>query len=176
MNSKPILFVDFDRTICFERYWRSLSPEKNEIVQSFLFGEDKALVKAWMKGAYTAEEVNKLVAQNIDMPYEELWELFVQDCKTMRVSSEVLEKLKELRSKYTVILITDNMDSFTRFTVPALQLDSVFDSITNSFVSKRPKNENQGKVFTEYAKTFDTPITSCFLLDDSVSTCKYLKR
>ncbi|MEK7192785.1 MAG: hypothetical protein AAB682_01485 [Patescibacteria group bacterium] len=35
----------------------------------------------------------------------------------------MLKKLEALRDKYVVVLITSNMDSFTRFTVPALSLD-----------------------------------------------------
>lgn len=75
-----------------------------------------------MKGKYTAEQVNEKIAQEIGMPYEEVWQLFVNDCSTMRVPQEILEQLSSLRSRYTVILMTGNMDSFSRFTVPALGL------------------------------------------------------
>src|SRR5271154_2261777 len=97
--SKPILFVDFDGTICFDKYWRSLPPEKYNQIQEFVFGQDKTLLNDWMRGVYTAEEINELVAEKIDIPFEELWKLFVRDCETMQVSKEILEKLSALRNK-----------------------------------------------------------------------------
>ena len=172
MVLKPILFVDFDRTICFDKYWRSLPPAQFEIVQQLLFGEDKTLLNEWMRGLYTAEEINKVVAEKIDVPFEELWRLFVKDCQTMQASSEVLKKLQELRSTYIVVLITGNMDSFTRFTVPALKLGAIFDHINNSFFDKRFKNDNEGAIFVEYAKILNVPFSGCVLLDDSAATCK----
>jgi len=172
MNPKPILFVDFDGTICFDKYWRSLPLEKYDQIQNFIFGEDKTILNSWMKGEYTAEEINKIVADKIDIPYEELWGLFMLDCNTMQVPPEILEKLNSLRKKYVVILITGNMDSFTRFTVPSLHLDTFFDHINNSFFHKSFKDDNGGKIFVEYADALVVPIGNCILMDNSVKTCE----
>jgi FMN phosphatase YigB (HAD superfamily) len=170
--NKPILFVDFDGTICFDRYWRSLQPEKFEMIQKLIFGEDKTLLNNWMRGVYTAEEINKIVSENIGVPYEELWDLFVKDCETMQVSKDVLEKLNGLRSKYIVILVTGNMDSFSRFTVPALELDKYFDHINNSFFDGKLKTDNKGQVFIEYAKAFGVALNECIFLDNSPKACE----
>jgi|TARA_Y100000310_G_scaffold342803_1_gene447513 hypothetical protein len=60
---KPILFCDFDGTICHDRYWRSLSPESHEALQELLFRGDKARISDWMRGKYTAEEINQFAAE-----------------------------------------------------------------------------------------------------------------
>lgn len=171
MKSKPIIFVDFDGTICFDKYWRSLSAKDYEIVQSYIFGKESTLVNDWMLGKYTAEEINSLLADKIAMPFEKLWELFVKDCKTMHVSKLILERLNNLRIKYTVILITGNMDSFTRFTVPSLGLDKYFDFINNSFFAGKLKDDSSGVLFTEYANKLNVPITECFIIDNSPKAC-----
>ncbi len=172
MKAKPILFIDFDGTICFDKYWRSLPKDKFDQMQSFMFGEDKTLVNDWMRGKYTAEEINQLVAEKIDMSFEKLWELFVLDCKTMEVSREILEKLSAIRDKYTVILITGNMDSFTRFTVPVLQLEKYFDYINNSFFETKLKDDDNGSLFTKYAKSLGVSLNKCILIDNSQKACE----
>ena len=172
MSAKPILFVDFDGTLCFDRYWRSLPPDQFKTAQELVFGDDKALVDGWMRGKNTAEEVNRLIAEKINMPFEELWGLFVRDCETMHISEKVLERLDALRDRYIVILITGNMDSFTRFTIPALKLDRYFDHINNSFFDGRFKTDRKGEIFTEYAEGIGVSLNDCVLIDDSAKTCE----
>lgn len=171
MERKPIIFIDFDGTICWDRYWRSLPAEKMEVIQGFLFGEDKTLLNDWMRGEYSAEEINHMVAEKLEMPYEELWQLFVKDCETMCVPEEILSRINSLREKYIVILTTGNMDSFSRFTVPALQLDKYFDHINNSFFAGKLKDDNKGELFQEYAKAFGVNLNDCFLIDNSPKAC-----
>ncbi|MFA5954137.1 MAG: hypothetical protein WC817_01190 [Patescibacteria group bacterium] len=169
--SKPILFCDFDGTLCFDRYWRSLPPEDNEKIQKLLFGEDRTMVDGWMKGEYTAEEVNKFVAGQIGVPFEKLWNVFVEDCRTMKVSEQALKKLHTLRDRFTVVLLTGNMDSFSRFTVPALQLEKYFDLISNSHSERKHKTDNEGGLFVEYARKLEVSLKDCLLVDNSPEAC-----
>ena len=170
-NPKPILFIDFDGTICMERYWRSLPTKEHEQVQELLFRNDTTLVNEWLRGKHTAEEINKYIADETGIEYTYLWELFVQDCKNMHVPQEVLNKLNELRNKYTVILITGNMDSFTRFTQPALELEKYFDVISNSFYEGKHKTDDNGSLFIKYIEQCDTDIKDALLIDDSTKVC-----
>ena len=174
--TKPILFCDFDGTICYQRYWRSLPTELYEKVQNLLFRDDKTIVSAWMRGAYTAEEINQYVANGIGMPFDELWKTFEDDCKNMQVSKQTLEKLSSLREKYTVILTTVNTDSFSRYTVPALELEKYFDHISNSYFEKKLKTDTDGELFVEYAKKYDVSIEQCVVLDDSKEVCECFGR
>lgn len=168
---KPILFVDFDGTICLERYWRSLPDSQHEGIQKLLFRDDTTMAHDWMRGHYTAEEVNQYAAEKIGLDYDYLWNLFVDDCKTMHVSKDVLERIKALSSSYTTILITGNMDSFSRFTVPALSLEDYFNEISNSYYEGRHKTDDNGQLFSKFTDKHGTPITDCVLLDDSDSVC-----
>ncbi|MFA6105760.1 MAG: HAD family hydrolase [Patescibacteria group bacterium] len=169
---KPVLFCDFDGTICHDRYWRSLPSEIYEKVQSLLFGLDKIFINDWMRGKYTAEEANEYVSKKIDFPFEELWSLFVNDCKTMKVDSAVLNKLSALRNDYRTILLTGNMDSFSRFTVPALELNKYFDHVSNSYYEEKHKTDNNGEIFVEYCNKFKTNVSNSVLIDDSPKVCQ----
>lgn len=175
-KNKPILFCDFDGVLCHEKYWRSLPTDKYQQVQQLLFGEDKSYTNDWMRGKYSAEEANRKVSETINVSYEELWELFVHDCRTMNVDKDALEKLKNLRDRYTVILITGNMDSFTRFTEPACNLHEYFDVISNSYEEGIHKTDNDGILFTKYTKRFNAPLNQCIVLDDSEKVCDVFEK
>ncbi len=168
---KPIIFCDFDGTICHEQYWRSLPPEQHAALQKLLFGDDTQIFQEWLRGGHTAEAVNQYAANALGLPYEELWELFVKDCQTMTVSPFTLAKLNDLRDNYTVILMTGNMDSFSRFTVPALNLEQYFDAISNSYYEGIHKTDNKGELFLTYTDRYGADIKKCYLLDDSVKVC-----
>lgn len=173
MNSiKSILFCDFDGTLCHDRYWRSLSPDEYEKVQELLFRNDTTLVNDWMRGKYSAEEINQFVSEKTGIPFKKLWDIFVNDCKTIRVSKEALETLNRLRDRYTIILITGNMDSFSRFTQPALALENYFDHISNSSHEGIHKTDSEGEIFLKYTERYSVSIQSCILLDDSKNVCK----
>jgi FMN phosphatase YigB (HAD superfamily) len=168
---KPILFCDFDGVLCDDRYWRSLSVSEFEKIQKLLFQNDTSLVHDWMRGKYTSEEINQIVSHEIGIPYEKLWEVFVTDCLTMQVPKNYLQNLNALRSSYTVLLITGNMDSFNRFTVPELQLDIYFDEIVNSFYEGMNKTDDKGALFLKYADKYDVAISDCVVFDDSPNVC-----
>lgn len=168
---KPILFVDFDGTICHERYWRSLPETEHQGIQKLLFGEDTQMVHDWMRGKYTAEEVNRFASDQLGLDYDYLWNIFVDDCKTMHVPESVLKSIKSLNNIYTTILITGNMDSFSRFTVPALSLEDYFDEISNSFYEGRHKTDDNGSLFNKFTNKYGVSVNNCVLLDDSDKVC-----
>lgn len=175
-NSKPILFIDFDGTLCYDRYWRSLPPDMLAEAQQLLFGRDNSLVVEWMLGKRTAEEINTILAKHVKVLPQDLWELFVYDCETMKVKQTTLDAINSLRTRYTTILITGNMDSFTRFTVPALELDTYFDYITNSADAGALKSDESGRQFLDVATSLSVSLNTCFLIDDSEKICDIFER
>lgn len=164
---KPILFVDFDGTLCHDRFWKSLEPLYKEKIQQYLFIKNKELVRDWMKGNYSSEEINKLLAEELNLKYQYLWNIFVSDCKNMVVSKFELEKIKSLSTTYYTILLTDNMDCFDRFTVPSLGLKRYFDEIISSHNLKKSKID----IISQYKEK----IPKSILIDNSPNVCKTFK-
>lgn len=172
---KPTLIIDFDGTLCHDKFWRSLPPSQIEVIQKFLFDKDKNIVQKWMLGEYTSEQINELVAKELQVEYEELWDVFVSDCKTMFVQKDVLEKINLLRDKYFVCIVTDNMDCFDRFTVPSLELTNYFDDIINSYNEKVSKKEKGGELYVRVVQTNGSDISESILIDDSKEACDLFK-
>ncbi len=169
--AKPILFIDFNGTLCYDYFWRSLEEDLKGQVQQFLFVDNKHIVYDWMRGCYTAEEVNTMVAEDLKVSFEELWSVFKSDCRTMNISEVVLKKINGLRSRYRTILSTDNMDSLDRFTIPALQLNRYFDVISNSYNEGKSKDDEDGGLFQKYIELYEADTTRSVLIDDSEKTC-----
>ena len=172
---KPALLIDFDGTLCHDRFWRSLEPNIKEKVQSF-FIANKDLVNKWMRGGYISEEINRKIADAIFSDYNALWDIFVNDCKTMFVSETDLRQIGELRKHFTTLLVTDNMDCFNRFTAPSLSLDAYFDSIINSFDRHVLKNDNNGQLFQEVISTTGAELSRSILIDNSEESCKTFEK
>lgn len=162
------LFVDFDGTICHDRFWRSLAEKEYELVQQTLFRGGHSVVRDWMRGLCTSEFVNDFVSKQTGIPYEQLWDVFVSDCESMRVEAKLLELLVELRPDYHLVLITGNMDCFDRFTLPALKLDQYFDVIVNSSNEGQLKSDNDGETFKKYVKG---DLKEAILIEDSEKSC-----
>ena len=168
---KSVLFIDFDGTLCHDRFWKSIDASSFEQIQNFLFSENKSIIRDWMKGVYSSEDINRLISKRLNISFEKLWKVFVDDCTDMMVSRDSLNRIKKLKKDYKTILITDNMDCFTRFTVPALNLSSYFDSIVNSFENKKFKEYNEGEIFIQLADDAHTKIEDCILIDNSKTAC-----
>ena len=167
------LFIDFDGTICHDRFWRSLRTVENKQVQDYLFSEKNSLVTDWMRGKYSSEEINARVAKETGLNYQYLWETFVYDCNTMTVRKELLELIYKLRIRFHVVLITGNMDCFSRFTVPSLLLNQYFDVIVNSYNEKQLKTDDDGSSFIKYVKG---DIGNAYLVEDSITSCAIFKK
>ena len=168
---RPTAFIDFHGTVCNDRYWRSLPEAHQPELQEFLFQKNSDLVIEWMRGVHTSEAINEIVAKELNISYVEAWTAFVADCRSMHIEPAVLARLRWLRPIANIVLMTGNMDSFTRFTVPALGLEGYFDAISNSFDERRLKTDDGGSLFTQYADRFGTPVAKCVLVDDADDVC-----
>lgn len=161
-----ILFIDFDGTICSDRFWKSLPKEEYERIQDDFFKGDGVRVHDWMCGKLTSEEITEHLSKVLGIDYEKLWNTFVADCKSFALEAGVFEAIGEARAKYTTVLMTDNMDSLNRFTAPALRLDEVFDVIWNSYDHGILKNDDNGRAYLDACDEFGADIKNCTLIDD----------
>ncbi len=169
---KQNIFIDFDGTICFDYFWRS-SPEKiKETIVKFLFQNNTYLLEDWMRGQKSSEDINKIISTECNLDYNMLWDYFVKDCENMYVAEDVLSAISSCRKNNTVILITDNMDSFNRFTKDKLKLKEYFDYIFNSCDYGLLKDDLIPKgLFKKVIDIHNFDIKRSILLDNSQKNC-----
>lgn len=96
-----------------------------------------------MKAEMTTEEVNAIISKDIGIHFNEIQKEFIKGCELMEFVSEKIPYLiRKLRKSGTKVYIaTNNMDSFDRWTVPAMKLEDLFDGIINSFTTKALKQD-----------------------------------
>lgn len=126
-----------------------------------------------MCGKYTSEEICAVVSKKCNLEYDYLWEVFVHDCKTMQITRALLSSILALRTNFYIVLITGNMDCFTRFTVPTLRLEYYFNKIVNSADEGQMKTDDNGATFLTYVQG---DITQAFLIEDSEKSCCVFKK
>lgn len=135
-----------------------------------------------MRGKYTTEEIVQYVADHTKQDYGLLLREFIQSCEQMEYSSPHIPQLiKKLQTKgIRVVIATDNMDSFTRWTAPAMKLDKLFDGILNSYDLKVLKNDTDKKgeslFFKKFIKENRLNPQDCVLIDDGLETELILKK
>lgn len=144
---KPkIVFIDWSGTLSKSKFWGHLEASDNESfkkIEDNLFKKNIDLIKPWMKGEMTSEDVIKRISNETGLNYQKVFEEFVKGCELMEfVDSRVPGLIKKLRKNgIKVYVASNNMDSFDRWTVPAMELTKLFDGIINSFSIKALKHD-----------------------------------
>lgn len=132
-----VICFDWNFTLCNDLFFGQLDPSSKEHMrlQEAMFKSDDSanMLGDWMRGKMDYKQVLARVSSRAGMRQDLVEEMFVDGCRRMRFAlPEMPEMVARLRSKYEVWVATDNMDSFSMFTVPALKLGEIFDGVLNS--------------------------------------------
>jgi len=178
MSSKRILFCDFFGVLSYDKFWNTLNNPDHKYYKyysniiDYLFNENREIANDWMRGEYTIEQIHRLLNKKIGVPYGSVLKIFKDDCKSLDVSKKLLGKIQSLQEKYYRILVTDNMDTFNRYTLPSNPaLNLAFDKIINSYDSGYLKSSENGKIFQDTCNNLGYNLTNSCLIDDSKNTC-----
>lgn len=126
-----------------------------------------------MKGELTSENVIKKISDETGLNYKKVFDEFVRGCELMEfVDPKVPSLVKKLQKKgVKVYIASNNMDSFDRWTIPAMKLDKLFDGIINSFPIKALKHDftddGISLFFREVLKKEAVKPAETVLIDDS---------
>ncbi len=130
-----------------------------------------------MVGLHTSEDVHRKIERDLDIDFNYLFPIFKSDAINIDVSVNILSALKKLKEKYRIILITDNMDSLTRFTIPNNpRMVEIFDGMYISYHTGRLKRDDGGAIFKDICSIYRSDIKDCILLDDSISNCELFEQ
>lgn len=144
---KPkIVFIDWSGTLSKSKFWGHLETSNKELfrkIEDNLFKKNIDLIKPWMRGELTSEDVAKKISVETGLDYKQVYDEFIKGCELMEfVDTRVPELVKKLKKMGTKVYIaSNNMDSFDRWTVPAMKLEELFDGIINSFPVKALKHD-----------------------------------
>ena len=132
-----VVFLDWAGTLsdsAFWGHWREQAPGDWRTIQGRLFAND-GLVHRWMPGSLTAEEIVGRLVSGTDQDGGRWIAELERSCREMRlIDASVWRLVPTLRSMgIQVVIATDNMDTFPRWTVPAMELKDLVDDILDSW-------------------------------------------
>jgi FMN phosphatase YigB (HAD superfamily) len=132
------VFVDWYKTLSTSRFWQQrpgcrLSAADSARVERSVFGRAE-LLRWWMLGEMTSEDVCALAAGGVGLTAADVLADLEHNCRAMEFDDPAaVYALRAIRKQgIKVVLATDNMDAFARWTVPSLYLGDSFDAILDS--------------------------------------------
>ncbi|KKQ85201.1 MAG: hypothetical protein UT08_C0009G0035 [Candidatus Woesebacteria bacterium GW2011_GWB1_38_8] len=179
INKPQAVLIDWNGTLSPTNFWSHLEKSEKKSQRGFfklwtdsLFINHKDKIVPWMRGEFTSEDIISLVSKDTNTGFNTILREFVIGCKLMEYSSPNIPKLvKDLRDKKVIVTIaTNNMDCLTRWTVPFMKLDSLFDEILNSYYLKALKHDLdvKGKAlfFKDFFCKYAIEPSNCIFIDD----------
>jgi len=182
------LFIDWYKTLSTSVFWKQFKDDGHpyhhlyEPIQNVLFSESFDMLNKWMRGQLTSEDVVEQLGKELRFEPEVLLKELIVSCQSMRfISEDSLHLIAKIRSMgVKVIIATDNMDTFERWTVPSLELDDCFDAILCSYElrSLKTDTDDQGRslFFRPYMEVHAIARGESLLLDDSGERCAKIIR
>lgn len=172
------IFLDWDGTLCHDKFWQQWQSDQN--YATFLAEKDKLFaqkdfIQNWMRGNETAESISQKLASATNLSASHILQGLRQSCETMALTNPALPHIiTQLRATgMHVVIATDNMDTFVRWTMPALHLRNLFDDILDSYTLTFLKNDmtaGKPQFFRDYLDKHATSPSHTVLVDDSLSS------
>ena len=179
MQGIKLVFIDWNQTLSTSKFWEHLeigSKEELELfnkIENCLFTKNAHLINPWMKGEFNSEKLVAKISGELTIDFKFVFNEFVKGCEIMKfVSTQIPQLVKSIQSKgMKVYIATHNMDSFNRWTVPAMKLDKLFNGVINSYFVKAFKHDfnHQGEslFFHDVIKKEKVTPSEVYWIDDS---------
>ena len=174
-GSMDVVFVDWYKTLSTSSFWEyrpgsRLPPAELAEVSRYVFGQHQ-LVRDWMLGAMAAEDVCALAGAYIGLRTDDVVADLEHSCRRMELCDpSVIDTLRSISGRgIKVVVATDNMDTFRRWTFPALHLDTVFDDALTSDgcgALKADLVDGQSPFFAPWLAEYGIAPSDAILLDD----------
>jgi FMN phosphatase YigB (HAD superfamily) len=189
MNSilkNKVVFLDWNGTLSDSFFWEHMrTSDDSEVLELYnlwdkaLFNKSKEYIRDWMRGSFTTEEVLSEIANETDTEYKKVLREFIKGCESMEYVSDEIPSIVDTlkRDGYYVVIATNNMDCFTRWTVPFMKLDKLFDEVLNSYYLKGLKHDTKNDksvFFKEFFEKYNVSPQDCIFLDDSLDKEGYI--
>jgi FMN phosphatase YigB (HAD superfamily) len=179
MKPYRVIFLDWDLTLSSSRFWghwRDSTDHEADYqrIQNLIFSANHPLLSDWMAGKLSAEAATEKIASICSINYHTLFQNLELSSRSMTIDDpKVLQIAHRLRSAGTkVVIATDNMDTFIRWTVPSLDLTRHFDAILSSHdlgtFKRTGLSTGESAFFNPYLHHVDVAPSSCLLIVDSL--------
>lgn len=175
-----VIFVDWHGVLCDKMFWHSILSKQSHRLHTrlkakseVLFRTKKEIVRDWMRGELNSQEVLRELGIQLPKQYSNkyLHRKLYRDCRETGFDAELLEFLQNFRSRYFVVLATDNMDCFFE---SLEQIKGLLDGVDFVLCSSELgvlKSDGVQKFFGPWLEAHRLNFKQAVLIDDSEDTC-----
>ena len=167
---RPLVLIDWHQTLSDATFWN-----KNVECTSSLFS-DKERVNTWMRGGFTSEHICDWLSSISGVSSRELLSDLEKSCARFTISEDAIVQLQELKKNADIVLVSDNMDCFSRRVVPRLLERNFFTEIVVSSDVGKLKNDDNGRLLQDVMLSRNAQPSRTYLIDDSYLTCELFKK
>ncbi|MGC4104746.1 MAG: HAD family hydrolase [Thermomicrobiales bacterium] len=181
--TQAVVLLDWHRTLSHSLFWGHWSGSQDAArreaatrLADACFGGDGTVLASWTRGDMTAEAVIAAVAASAGVDPLLALDGLAESCAQMEFASPgILPLVGRLRAGgVRVGIATDNMDTFMRWTVPAMELRDAFDPILSSAelraLKAGPLDATGESPFFGALLADLAPGTHVYLVDDGADT------
>ena len=173
------IFFDWNKTLSNSLFWNQLADpghirhDWHENIVNFVFVENKHLINDWMRAKFNEEYIADLIFERYGYLQDVVIGDLAESCKNMQlVSDEIFGLINKIREKgIKCVIATDNMDTFIKYTKPAMKLECFFDDFLVSFDEKVLKfdvDNDSIPFFTDYLERNQLSYRDVLLVDDCI--------
>lgn len=180
LTSTWAIFIDWDGTLNKQQFWQAWRGDSEfngtyDLIEQTLFVARHRILNEWMTGKVSAEQVCELLGKETGIRPNKLLDELKASCEAMTIEPSALAVIKKARAAgYKVYVATDNMDTFTRWTVPALKLFDDFDGVYSSYEVGHLKREIDDRSNSIFFQTILSGLSlnprKVIMIDDSSDT------
>ncbi len=177
--TKKVIFIDWNKTLSNSLFWEHLkdSSHPNHMhlssIEKWLFVDNRDYLNHWMRGQLSVAEIARIMSSDTGVDSKIIIHELRHSCEIMQYSINNLEEIVKTIQKQDiqVVIATDNMDTFSQYTIPSMKLDELFDDILNSYEIGHLKDDelptDKIMFFDDYLKKKGWNYGDAVLLDDS---------
>ncbi len=180
MGPKAVLF-DFSKVLSRGLFYGGLGkvdPERYERLQTEIFAPPATICDRWMRNELTRHDINRHLSGKLNLPEGVLNRYLLDSVQHLPLDQDLIGWAKELKEAgRPTAIVTDNMDTFSAYTVPALGLDKIFPVIVSSADHRILKKDQNGRLFQIAREKLELPdFRAALLVDDSPKNCELFQR
>jgi len=186
-NKPKIIFIDWHKTLSNSIFWQQLTEPGHMLngylpkIETVLFNKEFDLINPWMLGKLNSKIVCKFISEKTGIDSQILHDELEISCRQMSlISKEVESLLNKLKQKgIPLVIATDNMDTFTKYTYPEINKNNLFSGCLNSYETGCFKYDciNDGLPFFDgYLRDKRLTYRDVVLVDDSIDKRRNFQR
>lgn len=163
---RPTVFLDFFGTLTTAQFWDHLPHATFNLLNHAVFGSNAPRLKGWIEGELQSEDIAHLVSEQTGIAETYLWDELLLSCSRPRILKGIIRTVRQLSKFNDVYIFTDNMDCFSRFTIPSMpELSSALTGVISSSEIRCAKSDFLASAVAR--PDFDRKMI--LVIDDSIS-------